>query len=56
MIAGSIFTGIYFFSTYTTDMQKEMVAQIEFMEKESKNADCTYVKFWGKLSGSDSYV
>ncbi len=28
MIVGSVFTGIYSFSTYTTDMQNEMIAQI----------------------------
>lgn len=28
MIVGSVFTGVYSFSTYTTDMQNEMVAQI----------------------------
>lgn len=28
MIIDSIFTGIYFFSTYTADMQNEMSAQI----------------------------
>ena len=28
MIVGSIFTGIYSFSTYNTDIQNEMIAQI----------------------------
>ena len=28
MIVGSIFTGIYSFSTYALDMQNEMIAQI----------------------------
>ncbi|MDE5777519.1 MAG: hypothetical protein K2I10_03280 [Lachnospiraceae bacterium] len=30
--------------------------KLNFMEKENKNADCTYTKFWRELSGSDPYV